>query len=160
DRGNLQLSAGAQSLLRRQSYPDPVDHLATELEHFPLALGHIASPACLKVVAALFRRQRLHELCLSFPVACAAHWRQGARRKENARVATIFVVPAVSSMKMRRGAWSLGCSALRAARSAATSGRSCSPARFFRRDCRGAPDRADASFLLLPLAQPRAVSLS
>src|SRR5215471_20976782 len=64
-------------------------------------------------------------------------------------------------MKMRRGASSLGCSALSAARSAATSGRSCSAACkvFFKGDVVTvveAPDRADASFLLLLLAQPRA----
>src|SRR5215475_16176375 len=64
-------------------------------------------------------------------------------------------------MKIRRGASSLGCSALSAARSAATSGRSCSAACkvFFKGDVVTvveAPDRADASFLLLLLAQPRA----
>src|SRR5262249_3680488 len=68
---------------------------------------------------------------------------------------------AVSSMKTRRGALSLGCSAFSAARSAATSGRSCSAACrvFFEGDVmtvEEAPDRADAG-LLPPLgAQPRA----
>src|SRR5262245_38285717 len=64
-------------------------------------------------------------------------------------------------MKMRHGASSLGCSALSAARSVATSGRSCSAACkvFFKGDVVTvveAPDRANASFLLLLLAQPRA----
>src|SRR5262245_37161951 len=62
-------------------------------------------------------------------------------------------------MKMRRGAWSLGCSDWSTARSAATSGRSCSAACsvFFKGDVVTiveAPDRADTRFLLLLLAQP------
>src|SRR5262249_39050038 len=64
-------------------------------------------------------------------------------------------------MKTRRGARSLGCSAFSAARSAATSGRSCSTACsvFFEGDVmtvEEAPDRADASLLLSLRAQPHA----
>src|SRR5262245_30431308 len=64
-------------------------------------------------------------------------------------------------MKTRRGACSLRCSAFSAARSAATSGRSCSAACsvFFEGDAvtvEEAPDRADAGLLLSLRAQPRA----
>jgi hypothetical protein len=64
-------------------------------------------------------------------------------------------------MKTRRGALSLGCSALSAARSAATSGRSCSAAFrvFFKSDVVTiveAPNRTDAGFLLPLRAQSNA----
>src|SRR5262245_59659344 len=64
-------------------------------------------------------------------------------------------------MKTRRGALSLGCSVFSAARSAATSGRSCSAACrvFFEGDVmtvEEATDRADAGLLPSLKAQPRA----
>src|SRR5271168_2751732 len=72
-------------------------------------------------------------------------------RGERPRCRTILVVTAVSSMKTRRGAFSLDCSTFSSARAAATSGRSCSAACrvFFERDVVAfvePPDRGRAGF--------------
>src|SRR5277367_1315335 len=82
-------------------------------------------------------------------------------RGERPRCRTILVVTAVSSMKTRRGASSLDCSAFSSARAAATSGRSCSAACrvFFERDVVAfieAPDRGRSGFQPLFRLEPRA----